>query len=176
MLVAVTTDGHFSTQDIELYESVNPIFSNRTTGTVPKARGNKLSRDARYPSHIRERAIVEGSVWHAYRFQLLLRSRLGSEDTLGLVFRYPTELRRAEQLHAYFLSSRGDFCLDIDGLRLNGTDDNVHAGQSLFDGIVFGIVDLDHLDVTLNGEFGSLNCPQRCVVLSTSYTTELNRF
>jgi hypothetical protein len=62
LLVAVTSDGHFPTQDIELYEPVEPVFSN-WTGTVPKARGNKLSGDARDPSHIRERAVVESSVW-----------------------------------------------------------------------------------------------------------------
>lgn len=120
------------------------------------ARGNKLSRDARYPSHIRERTIVESSVGQTHRFQLCLHSRLSSEDTLGLVFRYPAELRRAEQLHSYFLGSRSDFRLNVDGLWLNGTDNNVHTGKGLLDGVVFGIVDLDHLGVSLNGGFGSL--------------------
>jgi hypothetical protein len=170
LLVAVTGDGHFPTQDIELCEPVDPVFSN-WTGTVPKARGNKLSRDVRYPSHIRERAIVESSVWQTHRFQLFLHGRLGSEDTFGLVFRYPAELRRAEQLHAYFLGSRSDFRLNVDGRRLNGTDDNVDTGQSLLDGVVFGIVDLDHLGVALNSGVGSLSVHNQCVVLSTSSST-----
>ncbi len=168
LLAAVTTDGHFPTQDVELHEPVEPVISN-WAGTVPKARGKQLSRDVRYPSHIREWAIIERSVWHSDRFQLFLRSRLGSEDSLGLVFRYAPVFRRAEQLHAYFLGSRSDLRLNIDGLWLNGADDNVHAGQGLLDGVVFGIVDLDHLGVAFNGGLRSL-CDQT-VVLSTSCTT-----
>jgi hypothetical protein len=168
LLVAVTSDGHFPTQDIELYEPVDPVFSN-WTGMVPKARGNKLSRDVRYPSHIRERAIVESSVWHTHRFQHFLHGRLDSEDALGLVFRYPAELRRAEQLHAYFLGGRSDFRLNIDGRRVDGADDNVHIGQSLLDGFVVGIVDLDHLGVALNGGFGSLSVHNQCVWYSAHH-------
>jgi len=129
-----------------------------------------MIKDVRHPSHIRERAIVESSVWHTHRFQLFLCSRLGSEDTLGLVFRYSAELRRAEQLHAYVLGSGSDFGLNIDGLWLNGTDDNVHTGQSLFDGVVTGIVDLNHLGVALDGGFGSLSVHNQFVVLSASCT------
>ena len=88
LLVAVTSDRHFPTQDIELYEPVGPVFSN-WTGTMPKARGNKSSRDVRRPGQIRERAIVESSVWQTHCFQLLLHSRLGSVHTPGLVFGYP---------------------------------------------------------------------------------------
>jgi hypothetical protein len=114
-------------------------------------------KDARYPSHVRERAIVESGVRHAHRLQLFLRGRLGGEDALGLVFRCPAVLRRAEELHANFLGGRGDFRLNVDGLWLDGTDDDVHAGQSLLDRVVVGIVDLDHLGVALNGGFGSLS-------------------
>src|SRR5712692_7991157 len=83
------------------------------------------------------------SCWDcADRFQLFLRSCLGSKDHFGLVFRYSPELRRAEQLHAYFLGSHSDFRLNIDGLWPNSTDDNldnVHAGWSLLDRVVLGV-------------------------------------
>ncbi len=90
------------------------------------------------------------SCWdYTDRFQHFLRSCLGSEDPFGLVFRYSPELRRAEQqLHTYFLCSHGDFRLSIDGLLLNDTDDNVYTGQSLFDRVVFRVVEFDHLGVT----------------------------
>ena len=41
LLVAIATDGHFPTQDIELYEPVDRVFSKPDWDSATKARGNQ---------------------------------------------------------------------------------------------------------------------------------------
>ena len=106
--------------------------------------------NVRHPNKIRERASVEGGVWHAQSLQLALHVRLCSEYALGLFFRYASVLRRNEQLNTCFLGGRAYFHLDIKGSCRNCADDDVHTGQGVLDGLLVGIVDLDHLGVSFN--------------------------
>jgi hypothetical protein len=47
--------------------------------------------------------------------------------------------------------------LSIKGRHRDGTDDDVHTPQGVLDGCVVGVIDLDHLSVTLNGILGALS-------------------
>jgi hypothetical protein len=123
----------------------------------PDGIARNISRNVRRPNVICEQASVEGGVWDTQSFQLALDSRLRSEPPLGLSFyRYSSELRRNEQLDTGFLGGGSNLPLNIDGRSRNGTDDDVYTGQSLLDGFIVGIVNLDHLGVALNGALGPL--------------------
>ena len=83
---------------------------------------------------------------------------------LGVFFRISTEFRRNEQLDVYFLGSGSDFLLNVESCYRNGTDDNVHTSQGVLDGLVIGIVDLDHPGVTLNRGLGALGMHSQCLL------------
>ena len=116
-----------------------------------------ISRDLRCPNVIREWARIEEGIWHTQSFQLALDVRLRPEPPLGPSFRYSPELRRNEQLDTCFLACGSDFPLNIEGCSRNGTDGDVHTCQSLLDGSMVGIVDVDHLGVALNRGLGALS-------------------
>jgi hypothetical protein len=128
--------------------------------------GQKCTYDVRRPDIIRKGASVEDSVRDTQSFQLGLNICLGPEQSLGRSFGYPSEVRRNEQLDVYFHGGRSDLPLNIEGLSRNGTDDDLHASQGALDRFVIGIVDLDHLGVTLNGGLGALSVHDQWVLLS----------
>ena len=90
----------------------------------------------------------------------------------GLSFRFSPELGGNEQLDACFLGGRTDLPLNINSRSRNGTDDDLHPGQSVLDGLVAGIVNLDHLDVPFNRGLGALSLHSRSVLSDIAYRVD----
>jgi len=74
------------------------------------------------------------------------------QGLLPLLLRTPKERTAGRQLP--WPPQR--FYLNINGHYRNRTDDDVHASERVFDGLVIGIVDLGHLDIVLNCSVGAL--------------------
>jgi hypothetical protein len=115
-----------------------------------------VSGDLRDPNVILKRASIEDGIWHTQSFQLALNVCFRSRYPICRSFRYSSILRRNEQFNVDLLGRCSDFLLNIKGRYRNRTDDNIHTGQGRLDGCLIGVVDLDHLGITLNGGLGAL--------------------